>query len=113
MNANTLNANALNNMSQFNSKQGLNVGNSLLSASGQMFGMQNTANQNLANDGAMQQSAMQDLINSIKGQTAGSLSAPGNSLGATLAALGGIPGQGGTATQSKKNGMTDWLALLL
>lgn len=106
-------AGMVNNMAQFNAGQALNVGNSLLGASNQLFGMQNTANQNLANDGALQQSAMQNLINSIKGQTAGSLGAPQASLGPILSALGGIPSQGGTSTTSKSPGMSDWLALLL
>ncbi|MFG6573215.1 hypothetical protein ACGYLO_16600 [Sulfitobacter sp. 1A13353] len=106
-------AGMVNSMAQFNAGQALNVGNSLLGASNQLFGMQNTANQNLAQDGAMQQQAMQGIINAMKGQTAGALGAPQASLGPILSALGGIPSQGGTSTTSKSPGMSDWLALLL
>lgn len=106
-------AGMVNSMAQFNAGQALNVGNSLLGASNQLFGMQNTANQNLASDGAMQQASIQSIIDAMKGQTAGALGAPQQSLGPILSALGGIPSQGGTSTTSKSPGMSDWLALLL
>lgn len=97
---------------QFNSNMALNAGNAMMNLGGQNFSMRNQANNNLARDGAMQQQAMQALIEATKAQTQGALNAPSASLASPLAALGGIPGQGGTQTSTRQPGLMDYATLL-
>lgn len=110
-NINQFNAANAMDSSRFNSTMALNAGGALAGLAGQQFGMQNTANQNLAQDGLLQQQTMQALINATKGQFQGFTGSPQQSMNPQLAALGGIPGQGGTSTASQSPGLFNFLAL--
>lgn len=89
------------------------AGNQLLgSLAGQAFGMGNTINQNLSQQGLLQQMLQQQLIDAGKGQFYGWAGSPGQSLSYPLAALGVAPNVG-TTTQTKNPGLFDILGLAL
>ena len=126
--ANLSNQNATNNARQFNanqmmnaqmanqnaalqaSQQRLSAGNQLGNLSNLGFGMGQTVNQNLAQDGAMKQGINQLLIDAIKQQYAGYTGSPQQSLGLLSQALGVAPVPT-SETTSKTPGLFDYLTL--
>jgi len=70
----------------------------------QGFNIGSQIQQQQAQQGLLQQGVQQALIDAAKGQYAGFTGAPGASLSAPLAALGGIPSQS-TTTESQKPGL--------
>ena len=119
---------ALNQQRQFGAAQGmaaqqLNQGAGLqgaqfrLGAAGQMgnlgqqaFGTSQAIQQQQMQQGLMQQGLMQQLIDAARGQYAGAVGAPQQSLGLPLAALGATPVPQ-TTTQSMKPGLFNYLQL--
>lgn len=115
---NLANQNAFNQASRFgaqaqnqanlaNQQAGLAGNQQRLGASNQMggmanmgFGMGRQMNQDMMNQGGMQQALMQQLINASKGQYGGFTGANQNSLGLPLQALGVAP-----APQTQRNSM--------
>ena len=69
-----------------------------------------TIQQDLAQQGAMQQAMNQALIDAAKGQYAGYTGAPAAGLGYTVQALGAAPTPV-TTTQSRQPGLFDYLTL--
>lgn len=75
------------------------------------FGQQINAQQ--SQQGAMQQAMQQALIDAAKGQYAGFTNAPQNALSLPLQALGAAtPATGSTTTNSKTNGVFDYISAL-
>lgn len=74
------------------------------------FGMGQQIQQDMTQQGALQQALQQQLINEAKGQYAGYTGAPAQSLSYLLSAVGGSP-QPTTTTQSKDLGLFDYLSL--
>ena len=119
---------ALNQQRQFGAAQGmaaqqLNQGAGLqgaqfrLGAAGQMgnlgqqaFGTSQAIQQQQMQQGLMQQGLMQQLIDAARGQYAGAIGAPQQSLGLPLAALGAAPVPQ-TTTQTQKPGLFNYLQL--
>ena len=119
---------ALNQQRQFGATQGmtaqqLNQGAGLqgaqlrLNASGQMgnlgqqaFNTSQAIQQQQMQQGLMQQGLQQQLIDAARGQYAGAVGAPQQSLGLPLAALGAAPVPQ-TTTQSQKPGLFNYLQL--
>ena len=119
---------ALNQQRQFGAAQGmaaqqLNQGAGLqgaqfrLGAAGQMgnlgqqaFGTSQAIQQQQMQQGLMQQGLMQQLIDAARGQYAGAVGAPQQSLGLPLAALGAAPVPQ-TTTQTQKPGLFNYLQL--
>ena len=119
---------ALNQQRQFGAAQGmaaqqLNQGAGLqgaqfrLGAAGQMgnlgqqaFGTSQAIQQQQMQQGLMQQGLMQQLIDAARGQYAGAVGAPQQSLGLPLAALGAAPVPQ-TTTQTQKPGLFSYLQL--
>ena len=119
---------ALNQQRQFGATQGmtaqqLNQGAGLqgaqlrLGAAGQMgnlgqqaFGTSQAIQQQQMQQGLMQQGLQQQLIDAARGQYAGAVGAPQQSLGLPLAALGATPVPQST-TQSMKPGLFNYLQL--
>ena len=112
LNAQMANMSAQNQAGMFNSGQGLQAAGLLGNLAGSQFGMQNTDNQNLASDGAMQQSLAQNMMNNVQGQFQNYANWPMNSINSVMGTLGGIPGQGGTTTQTQNPGLFGTLATL-
>lgn len=88
-----------------------------LAAAGQMgnlsnlgFGFGQQINQNMMQQGAMQQALQQQLIDAARGQFQGFTNAPQQALSLPLAALGAAPVPQ-TTTQSKQPGLFDYLTL--
>ena len=126
--ANLSNQNATNNARQFNanqnmaaqmanqnaglqgSQQRLAAGNQLGNLANLGFGMGQTVNRNLAQDGAMKQGLNQLLIDAVKNQYAGYTGAPQQSLGLLSQALGVAPVPT-SETTSKTPGLFDYLTL--
>jgi len=92
------------------STQRLNAANQLGNISNLGFGMGQTIQSNMNQQGAQQQALQQQLINDAKGQYAGYTGAPANSLQALLAAVGGAPAQG-SVTASNELGLMDYLKM--
>jgi len=92
------------------SQQRLSAGNQLGNLSNLGFGMGQTVNQNLAQDGAMKQGINQLLIDAIKQQYAGYTGSPQQSLGLLSQALGVAPVPT-SETTSKNPGLFDYLTL--
>ena len=76
------------------------------------FGMGQTIQQNLAQQGALQQGLQQALLDAAKQQYAGYTGAPAASIGYVTSALGATPVPQTTTTQ-KQPGLFDWLTLAL
>lgn len=112
LNTQLANMAAQNGAGQFNSGQGMRAAGLLGNLAGSQFGMQNTANQNLASDGAMQQGLMQQLMNNVQGQFQNWASAPMQSINPITGTLTSLPSQGGTTTTQKNNSVTDLLAAI-
>ena len=126
--ADLANQGASNNAEQFNANQSMNsqianqdaalrASQQRLSAANQLgnlsnlgFGMGQTVNQNLAQDGAMKQGINQLLIDAVKNQYAGYTGSPQQSLGLLSQALGVAPVPT-TETTSKTPGLFDYLTL--
>ena len=122
------NAQARNNMGQFNaqqrqaaqmanqnaglagSQQRLNAGNQLGNLSNLGFGMGQTVNQNMAQDGAMKQGLNQLLIDAARNQFNQYTNQPYKDTGLISAALGQAPVPQ-TTTTSKTPGLFDYLTL--
>lgn len=78
------------------------------------FGMGQTVQAQLAQQGALQQGMQQALIDAAKQQYAGYTSAPAASIGYVTSALGATPTpMSSTQTTSKQPGLFDWLTLAL
>ncbi|WP_199537340.1 tail fiber domain-containing protein [Phaeobacter inhibens] len=79
----------------------LQAAGQLAGMGGQAFNQSNQINQQMAQNGAMQQAMQQQLINAGKGQFAGWTGAPQNALNLPLMAVGAAPNVGTqTTTQS-------------
>ena len=122
------NAQARNNMGQFNaqqrqaaqmanqnaglagSQQRLNAGNQLGNLSNLGFGMGQTVNRNMAQDGAMKQGLNQLLIDAARNQFNQYTNQPYKDTGLISAALGQAPVPQ-TTTTSKNPGLFDYLTL--
>lgn len=76
------------------------------------FGMGQTIQQNLTQQGALQQGLQQALIDAAKAQYAGYTTAPQASIGYVSQALGATPVPQ-SQTTSKQPGLFDWLTLAL
>lgn len=74
------------------------------------FGMGQQINQQQAQQGLMQQGLQQQLIDAARGQYAGAVGAPQQSLGLPLAALGAAPAPAST-TNTMKPGLFNYLQL--
>jgi hypothetical protein len=104
---------------QFNVGSGLQGQQARLSAGSQLanianlgFGMGQTIQQGLAQQGAMQQGLQQALIDAAKQQYAGYTGSPQASIGYVSQALGATPVPQ-SQTTSKQPGLFDWLTLAL
>jgi hypothetical protein len=104
---------------QYNVGSGLQGQQARLAAGSQLanianlgFGMGQTVQQNLAQQGALQQGLQQALIDAAKQQYAGYTGAPAASIGYVTSALGATPVPQ-TTTTSKQPGLFDWLTLAL
>lgn len=76
------------------------------------FGMGQTLNQNLSQQGAMQQALQQMVMDRAGQQYAGYQQAPYQSLNAMTQAVGSAPAPvSQTSTESKKNGLMDYLGM--
>jgi hypothetical protein len=102
---------------QFNVGSGLQGQQARLAAGSQLanianlgFGMGQTVQQNLAQQGTQQQALQQALIDAARGQYAGYTGAPATSLGYLAQALGATPVPQSTTT-SKQPGLFDYLTL--
>lgn len=93
---------------QFNVQSGLSGQQARLAAAGQLadignigFGMGQKVQQNLMQQGALQQGVQQALIDAVKQQYAGYTGAPASTIGYVSNALNAVPqGGGGTTTQT-------------
>ena len=93
---------------QFNVQSGLSGQQARLAAAGQLAGigktgfeMGQTVQQNLYQQGALQQAVQQALIDAAKQQYAGYVGAPANTINYVSNAVGAVPqGGGGTTTQT-------------
>ena len=112
-------ANASNQLqaSMANQQAGLQANQQRLGASNQMggmanmgFGMGRQMNQDMMQQGGMQQALMQQLINASKGQYGGFTGANQNSLGLPLQALGVAPAPQ-TQTNTMQPGLFNYLTL--
>ena len=92
------------------SQQRLNASNQLGSLSNLGFGMGQTIQNRMDQQGAMQQALQQQLINAGKQQYAGYTGAPAQSLQYLLQAVGGAPTPQNT-TQGYSPGLFDYLTL--
>jgi len=92
------------------STQRLNAANQLGSLSNLGFGMGQTIQNRMDQQGAMQQALQQQLINAGKNQYAGYTGAPAQSLQYLLSAVGGAP-SAGNVTKSNEMGLMDYLKL--
>ena len=90
------------------STQRLNAANQLGNLSNLGFGMGQTIQGRMDQQGAMQQALQQQIINEGKGQYAGFTGAPAQSLQYMLAALGGSPSQA-EKTETYDAGLFDYL----
>ena len=90
------------------STQRLNAANQLGNLSNLGFGMGQTIQGRMDQQGAMQQALQQQIINAGKGQYAGFTGAPAQSLQYMLAALGGSPSQA-EQTETYDAGLFDYL----
>jgi len=104
---------------QFNVGSGLQGQQARLAAGSQLanianlgFGMGQSIQQGLAQQGAMQQGLQQALIDAAKAQYAGYTGAPQASIGYVTQALGATPVPQ-SQTTSKQPGLFDWLTLAL
>jgi hypothetical protein len=96
------------------SQQRLAAGNQLANVANLGFGMGQQINQNLYDQGALQQAAQQALIDSAKQQYAGYVGAPANSINYASNAIGATPmGGGATQTQTGSPGMGQTLSTIL
>jgi len=99
-----------------NQMQGANMrlgaANQLGNLSNLGFGMGQQLNQNLTQQGALQQGVQQSLIDSARQQYAGFTGAPGQSLQYPLAAIGGVP-QPMSTTETKSPGIFNFLSAAL
>jgi hypothetical protein len=77
----------------------------------QAFNTGQTIQQNQMQQGLMQQGLQQSLIDAARGQYAGAVNAPNQSLGLPLAALGAQPNQS-TTTQTQQPGLLNYLSLI-
>lgn len=100
-----------------NQQAGLQANQQRLGASNQMggmanmgFGMGRQMNQDMMNQGGMQQDLMQQLINASKGQYGGFTGANQNSLGLPLQALGIAPSPQ-TQTNSMQPGLFNYITM--
>lgn len=116
-NARQFNALAANQMALANQQAGLAASQQRLGAASQMgnlsnlgFGMGQQINQNMMQQGAMQQALQQQLINAARGQFQGFTGAPQQALSLPLAALGAAPVPQ-SQTQSRQPGLFDFLTL--
>jgi len=91
-------------------QQRLNAGQQLGSLSNLGFGMGQTIQNRMDQQGAMQQALNQQLINAGKQQYAGYTGAPAQSLQYLLQAVGGAPASG-SATETYDAGLFDYLTL--
>ena len=101
-------------LGQASSDQQMRMGaaNQLANLSNLGFGMGQTINQNLAQQGAMQQALQQMAMDKASQQYAGYTQSPYTALSAYTAALGSTPyPQTTTSTQNTKRGLFDYLAL--
>ena len=92
------------------SQQRLGAANQMGNLSNLGFGMGQTIQGRMDQQGAMQQALQQQLINAGKQQYAGYTGAPAQSLQYLLGAVGAAPAVGST-TQSKEAGLFDYLSL--
>ena len=92
------------------SQQRLGAANQLGNLANLGFGMGQTINQNMMNQGAMQQALQQQVMNNAQQQYQGAQNAPMQALSMLTQALGGTP-YPQTQTQSKQNGLFDYLSL--
>ena len=90
------------------SQQRLNASNQLGSLSNLGFGMGQTIQNRMDQQGAMQQALQQQLINAGKQQYAGYTGAPAQSLQYLLSAVGGAPAVG-TVEKGYEPGLFDYL----
>jgi len=103
---------------QLNQQAGLQGAQQRLSAASQLgnlsnlgFGMGQQITQNQLQQGAMQQALQQMLMDRASAQYAGYTQSPYTALNAYTQALGASPSAGGTTTQSKSNGLMDYLGM--
>ena len=89
-------------------QQRMAAGSQLGSLSNLGFGMGQTIQGRMDQQGAMQQALQQQIINAGKGQYAGFTGAPAQSLQYMLAALGGSPSQA-EQTETYDAGLFDYL----
>ena len=92
------------------SQQRLNAGSQLGNLSNLGFGMGQTIQGNMNQQGAQQQALQQQLINAAKQQYAGYTGAPSQSLQYLLQAVGGAPAVG-SQSESYSPGLFDYLSL--
>ena len=92
------------------STQRLNAANQLGSLSNLGFGMGQTIQNRMDQQGAMQQALQQQLINAGKNQYAGYTGAPAQSLQYLLSAVGGAPAVNSTE-KGYEPGLFDYLTL--
>lgn len=96
------------------SQQRLAAGNQLGNVSNLGFTMGQQINQNLYDQGALQQAAQQALIDAAKQQYAGYVGAPANTINYVSNAVGAVPmGGGATQTQTGSPGMGQTLSTIL
>jgi len=102
---------------QLNQQAGLQGAQQRLGASNQLanmanmgFGMGQTINQNMMNQGAMQQALQQQVMNNARQQYQGAQNAPMQALSMLTQALGGTP-YPQSQTQTSNAGMLDYLSL--
>ena len=91
-------------------QQRLNAGSQLGNLSNLGFGMGQTIQGRMDQQGAMQQALNQQLINAAKGQYAGYTGSPAQSLDYLLRAVGGSPASG-QATETYNAGLFDYLSM--
>jgi hypothetical protein len=103
---------------QANQQAGLQGSAQRLGASSQLgqtanlgFGMVNTINQQVAQQGLQEQAMQQALIDAAKGQYAGYTGAPQQALQTSLGAFGGSQTGAQTQTSTKQPGLFDYLTL--
>ena len=70
---------------------------------GQGFGFGTTLNAQQMQQGALQQQALQNLINAARQQYSGFTGAPAAGVGLVNGAIGAVPGGGGSSTSSTSN----------
>lgn len=93
------------------SAQRLQAANQLANVSNLGFGMANTINQQLAQQGMLEQAIQQALIDAAKTQYAGFVGAPIQALNTQLGAYAGSQTGEQTQTTTKKPGLFDYLSL--